>query len=104
VYLRKDDLLRRVHPTHGFVSPRLGIRFDLYGPEMAVFAPDGRRFLSFEELQAERDELQAQRDRERQRSARLAELSRKARRQQASREELREREGLEDEAMLNPGC
>jgi Uma2 family endonuclease len=52
VHLRQGEMLRPVRPAHGFVSPRLGIRFDLSGAEMAVFAPDGRRFLSFEELQA----------------------------------------------------
>jgi len=35
------------------------IRFDLTGPEMVVYLPDGRRFLTFEELQAEREQLQA---------------------------------------------
>ncbi len=38
-----------------FVSPRLGIRFDLSGEEMAVYRPDGQRFLSFEEMQAARE-------------------------------------------------
>jgi hypothetical protein len=133
VFLRRNEMLRRAPQVAGFVSPRLGIRFDLSGPEMAVYAPDGRRFLSFEELQAERDDLQAERDglqaerdslqverdnlhaecdnlqaerndiqgrlnRARQRSARLAELSRKARRQQASPEELQELDRLEGEA------
>jgi Uma2 family endonuclease len=117
VYLRKGDVLRRVRPVHNFVSPRLGIRFDLSGPEMTVYGPDGRPFLTFEQLTAEREEEQQRRvaaeqraDDEarraneearraaltRQRAARLAELSRKARRQQATAEELAELEGLED--------
>jgi hypothetical protein len=50
---------------------------------MVVYGPDDRRFLTFEEL--------------RQRSTRLAELSRKARKQQATAEELTELERLEDE-------
>jgi hypothetical protein len=29
IYLRRGDMLRRVHKVDGFVSPRLGIRFDL---------------------------------------------------------------------------
>jgi hypothetical protein len=91
IYLRKGEVLRRVRPGKDFVSPRLKIRFDLSGAELAVYRPDGRRFLTFEELDAERE--QAGR-----RSARLAELSRKARRQQASPEELAELEQLEDQA------
>ena len=33
-----------------FVSPRLGIRFDLSGPELVIRYPDGRPFLTFLEL------------------------------------------------------
>ncbi len=98
VYRRKGTVLRRVRGNKALVSPRLDIRFDLSGPEMVVYYPDGEPFLTHEELAVER-----QRDRQRAedaegRSARMAELSRKARRQQASPEELRELEQLEDEA------
>ena len=54
IFVRKGDVLRRVRPVAGFASPRLGIRFDLSGPEMVVFGPDGQRFLTFEELEDER--------------------------------------------------
>src|SRR3989440_3739331 len=54
VYLRRSDVLRRMRPADGFVSPRLGIRFDLSGPELIVRGPDGRPFLTFEELTAAR--------------------------------------------------
>jgi Uma2 family endonuclease len=112
VYLRKGTVFRRVWLAHGFVSPRMGIRFDLDGPELAIYRPDGRRFLTFEELDAERvqmlqratqaeqraDEARHQADEARQRAARLAELSRKARRGQATPDELRELDRLEQEA------
>src|SRR5262249_4651392 len=52
VFLRRGEVLRRVRPVEGFVSPRLGIRFDLSRPEMVVHGPDGRPFLTFEELMA----------------------------------------------------
>jgi Uma2 family endonuclease len=111
VYVRQGAALRRVRPVAGFVSPRLGVRFDTSGPELVVVGPDGRRFLTFEELEAERKEELARRlaaeqraDQERkraeqaeQRAARLAELSRKARRQQASPEEVAELERLEQQ-------
>jgi len=54
VYLRKGTVLRRWWVQNDFVSPRLGIRFDLTGPEMQIFYPDGRRFLTFVEQEAER--------------------------------------------------
>lgn len=102
IYQRHGATLRRVRQASGFVSPRLGIRFDLGGPEMVVYRPDGRRFLTFEELEADREQLQQRAEESQQRAeqlqqrvARLAELSRKARRQQASQEELAELERLE---------
>jgi Putative restriction endonuclease len=104
-YLRRGEVLLRQRDLQRFVSPRLGIRFDLSGSEMVVYHPDGRRFLTFEELEALREEAQRQAEQAQQqaeqaqqRAARLAELSRKARRQQASPEELAELEHLEDEA------
>jgi Uma2 family endonuclease len=104
VYLRERTALRRVRKVDGFASPRLGIRFEMTQPEMTVFYPNGERFLSFEDLKAtqekaQRDADQARRDAEqaRQLAARLAELSRKARRGQATEDELRELEQLEND-------
>src|SRR5262249_27202022 len=54
VSLRRGDVLRRVLPLHDFVSPRLGIGFDLSGPELVVRRPDGQPFLTFEQLHAAR--------------------------------------------------
>ena len=54
MYLRRSELLRRVRPGEGLVSPRLGIRFELTEPEMTVYRPDGRPFLMFDQLEAER--------------------------------------------------
>jgi Uma2 family endonuclease len=108
-FLRRGEVLVRVRKLAGFVSPRLGIRFDLSGEEMAVYGPDGRRFLTFEEMQAERErERQRAEQAERRadeigrRGARLAELGRKARLGQATAEELQELERLEGEAFPGP--
>jgi Uma2 family endonuclease len=117
VYVRGKAALRLTRPSHGFVSPRLGIRFDLSGEEMAVYHPDGRRFLTFEEAEAERsrnhqlrldaekridearqriDAARKQADEANRRVHRLAELSRKARRGEATAEEIAELERLEE--------
>jgi Uma2 family endonuclease len=82
-YVRHGTVLVRVRAINGFVSPRLGIRFDLSGPELVVRYPDGRPFLTFEDLAAQRDQAE-------QRAARLAELSRRLLRQEATPEEVRE--------------
>jgi Uma2 family endonuclease len=111
VYTRGRAALRLLRHKGDFTSPRLGIRFDLSAPEMRVFYPDGRPFLSFEELDAERlrqqqradseqrraDSEQQRADSEQQRAdkaerelGRLRELSRKAVLGQAGAEELEE--------------
>jgi Uma2 family endonuclease len=105
VYVRKGTALRRVRPADGFVSPCLGARFDLSsGPEMVVYYPDGRPFLAFDELAAERQreskraddaEKRLQETEKRlgdaeRRLARLAELARKAAGEQATPDELDE--------------
>ncbi len=111
VFVRSGEVFR-AQRADGFVSPQLGIRFDLSGPEMVVYSPGGERFLSFEELQAERvrerqgrlaaqeqvEKAQGRADEAEHRLARALELIRKARRGQASPEELLELEHLEDEA------
>jgi Uma2 family endonuclease len=121
VYLRRGEVLLRQRRVDGFVSPRLGIRFDLSGPEMTVYGPDNQRFLTFEELSAERlreqnlrrqaeqqadqarqqaDQARQQADQAKQRTARLAELGRKARQGRATAEELAELDRLEQEASV----
>jgi Uma2 family endonuclease len=98
VYLRKDGLLLRCRFPKEFISPVLKIRFELTKPEMTVYYPDNRRFLTFEELEAlrvlaeQRAEKESQRadheaqraDAAEQRARRLAELSRAVRLGQAS--------------------
>ncbi len=102
-FVRRGDVLRRVRPVQDHVSPRLGIRFDVSGEELVVYRPDGQRFLTFPELEAARRqaEQRAEQAEQRagqaeQRAARLAELSRKARRGQATAAELQELDRLEE--------
>jgi Uma2 family endonuclease len=111
-FFRKGEVFVRQRQVDGLVSPRLGIRFDLSGPEMEVFYRNGRRFLTFEEIaharqeaeqRAEKAEQRAEKAEQRaekaeQRAARLVALSRKARQGQATPEELAELERLENEA------
>jgi Uma2 family endonuclease len=98
IFVRQGSVLRRVRPVQHFVSPRLGIRFDLSGAEMIVYRPDGHRFVSFQELEASRVEAEQRAIYGKEWAARLAQLSRKARHGQATPDELKELERLEDES------
>lgn len=89
-YTRGRATLRyqRVRKSH--TSKRLGVRFDMTGPELDVLHPDGRRFLPFEQLAEERDHAQRHADR-------LADLMRKQLAGRATPEEAAELQRL-----LNP--
>jgi Uma2 family endonuclease len=69
--LREGDKLRVHRPMDGWLSPRLGIRFDMSGEELRIFAPDGQPFVSFSELKRQREQAEQRAERL---AARLREL------------------------------
>ncbi|MFP4437593.1 MAG: Uma2 family endonuclease [Chloroflexaceae bacterium] len=74
-FQRQEERLRPIDEMNGWVSPRLGIRFDTSGAELRIFAPDGTPFRSHEEIELERAaeqkaRRQAEQEREQERSAR----------------------------------
>ncbi|MCU0534056.1 MAG: Uma2 family endonuclease [Hydrococcus sp. Prado102] len=72
-WLRSNNRLDVIDAIENWVSPRLGIRFDLCGEELQIFRPDGERFASYIEI-AQRMQQAEQRARDaEQRAARLAE-------------------------------
>ena len=50
-WLRRGDRLEEIPEMAGFVSPRIGLRFDPgEGPDnLRIYGPDGTRFLTFAE-------------------------------------------------------
>jgi Uma2 family endonuclease len=90
----KDDLLgwvrtlghlQVIETMQDWVSPRLKIRFDLSGPELQIYRPNGDRFLSYVEIAQSLEQERQRADRaedllsqERQRADRLAERLRAA--------------------------
>jgi Uma2 family endonuclease len=83
---RIEGLLEVIEPISGWVSPRLGIRLELTESGLELYRPDGQKFLSYLELEqqrelavqranqeAQRADQEAQRaDQEAQRAERLA--------------------------------
>ncbi len=67
----KTGDLERIDTASGFVSPRLGIRFDTSGQGLQVFHPNGELFKSYAAIVAERNE---ERERAERLAARLGEL------------------------------
>ncbi len=80
---RKDGQLQPIPTLHGWVSPRLGIRFALAPDTLRIFYPNGEEFQPLSAIRRERDAAQHERDaaqqalqRERQERERLAALLR----------------------------
>lgn len=51
-WLKRDGMLNEIDNFSTYISPRLGIRFDLSVSPMQVFCSNGRQFLSYGELDA----------------------------------------------------
>ena len=49
-WVRQGDQLHAIDELNGWVSPLLGVRFAVTGEGVRLFYPDGRPFLTFEEL------------------------------------------------------
>ncbi|MEP0983889.1 Uma2 family endonuclease [Leptolyngbya sp. AS-A5] len=68
-WIRRGSALSKIQQINGWISPRLGIRFELTFQDFVIYRPDGDRFLSPVELKRLADQ-------ERQRAERLAEYLR----------------------------
>ncbi|MFL5801761.1 MAG: Uma2 family endonuclease [Roseiflexaceae bacterium] len=64
--------LTTIETINDWLSPRLGVRFQLIDGELQLYYPDGRRFESYVELERSRSRAQQQADQERARAERLA--------------------------------
>jgi Uma2 family endonuclease len=64
---RSGEELAVVNQMSGWVSPRLGIRFDLSGDELQLYHPNGAPFLSYVEIaqHAEQERQRAEQERQR---------------------------------------
>ena len=66
-FVREGASLARVPEVSGFVSPRLGVRFEL-GEDLALYAPSGARFRTFGEVALEAEAQKARADEEKARA------------------------------------
>jgi Uma2 family endonuclease len=71
-YQREGNRLRVIEEINGWVSPRLGIRFELNSDELVVYYPNGERFKTTVELAQQLEQTQEQLNQEHQRAERLA--------------------------------
>ena len=69
---RQNGNLAQIGQLNNWVSPRLGIRFDTSGGELAIYRPDGERFLTSVELAQRVREAELLLEQERQRAEQMA--------------------------------
>ena len=67
-WLRKNNLLEDIKGIQGWISPNLGIKFELLAETLAIYGPDGEKFYSFVELDELRQEQKERAEQERQRA------------------------------------
>jgi Uma2 family endonuclease len=63
---RVGDKLQEIPSMLGWVSPRLGVRFELERGELKIYGPDGRPFATYLELIEQRERERQERENERQ--------------------------------------
>jgi len=84
--------LRRVAEMQGWVSPLLGVRFELEGGELVVVRPDGARFVGYEELAAALEQERLLREQERARAEQEHQRAEQERQRAEQERLLREQE------------
>lgn len=65
IWERREERLEAVEEINGWVSPRMGIRFQVSATELQIFMPDGEPFLSFVEIAQLRSQAEALLEQER---------------------------------------
>ena len=103
---RSGDWLEPIEEINGWVSPLLGIRFQLTENNLEIYRPDGRRFLNSVELEQLREEEHQRAEEEHQRAeeehqraeAAIAQLEQQQQRYQLLLQRLRER-GIDPEQL-----
>ena len=71
-YKRVQYTLERIFSMRGWVSPWLGVQFDLNGLDLCLYYPDGRRFESYIEI-AHRADMEAEARRQEAKARAIAE-------------------------------
>src|SRR5262249_55753835 len=61
-WLRVDHGLEEIPVMNDWISPLMGVRFDMTGSELKLFGPDGQRFLTYQELAQENERVVHERD------------------------------------------
>ena len=65
-WVRSEEWLGEISSINGWVSPRLGIRFELSSDTFQLYRPDGQPFADYIQIQQQLETVSAQLEQERQ--------------------------------------
>ena len=71
-WLRSDNELNEIESMEGWVSPRLGVRFEIASGELEIYRPDGDKFMFYVELERRREKEKEGKELAQQRAEKLA--------------------------------
>jgi Uma2 family endonuclease len=71
-WLRENGTLKAIGKMHGWVSPRLHVRFEPVDGGLRLYGPDGEQFATYVELAEQRDAERHEKKQAQQRAERLA--------------------------------
>ncbi|HLP88140.1 MAG TPA: Uma2 family endonuclease [Nostocaceae cyanobacterium] len=72
-FTRTESELKQIEEIQGFISPRLGVKFEVVEGELQIYRPDGEKFLNYVELEQQRQLAEQQKQLAEEKAARLAE-------------------------------
>ena len=97
-WLRQGQLLTEIAKMTGWVSPRLGVRFELKGLELQIYDPQGELFLTHQELTAQRNQAKQQQQKAEERQHQAEQQQRQA--EQVAQAEMAARQQAEQVAQV----
>ncbi|MFO7031729.1 hypothetical protein B9T07_17545, partial [Limnospira fusiformis CCALA 023] len=72
-WIRTENQLTLIETINGWISPRLGVRFEISESGLELYRPDGRKFSTYIELESDRQQAEERAQQEAERANRLAE-------------------------------
>ncbi|MDC0836274.1 Uma2 family endonuclease, partial [Limnoraphis robusta] len=98
-WIRTENQLTLIDTIKGWISPRLGVRFEMSESGLELYRPDGRKFSTYIELESDRQKAEKRAQQEAERAQQEAEhAQQEAERANRLAEKLREL-GIDPDAM-----
>ena len=99
LWLRSGDELEAIEQVAGWVSPRLGIRFELSESELKIYRPDSQLFLNYLEVEQQRQQAKKRAEQAEERAEQAEERAEQAESQLQRLKALLQERGINPENL-----